>query len=104
LAAADDGSRPGEVYPLLLYIKFDSHVTPRSPIQKPTGKPRHPFKENPQISLKLLFIAGMADTHPPTAAATNVEADLEAEDSAFEDNESQTSDRASIVSDIMKYR
>ncbi|KAH8764649.1 S-adenosyl-L-methionine-dependent methyltransferase [Hyaloscypha finlandica] len=32
----------------------------------------------------------MADTHPPTAAATNVEADLEAEDSAFEDNESQT--------------
>lgn len=46
----------------------------------------------------------MADTHPPTAAATNVEADLEAEDSAFEDNESQTSDRTSIVSDIMKYR
>jgi hypothetical protein len=52
----------------------------------------------------LLFIAGMADTHPPTAAATNVEADLEAEDSAFEDIESQTSDRTSIMSDIMKCR
>jgi hypothetical protein len=54
--------------------------------------------------LKLLLIAEMADTHPPIEAATNVEADLDAENGAFEDNESQISDRTSILSDIIKYR